>query len=396
MRCLIAVDDCFLDRPGGMGRVAWDIGQALRAAGHEVAMVSCILPTADSLTTVTATDGIQIVRYIKPSLPIWHPNRDKRSIDAAANATREKLGDRRWDVVHMHSLFTGTGVRKAIGDGPRYIYTMHSPIVLEQYINWRGQGWQGWLKMILGTRRLKVLENRLLQHCSKIHTLSEFTRSWVERFHGMGDKVTVIPHWNRPDFRRTITKAEARQRLGWPQDKKILFTIRRLTVRNGLDIAIKAISPLTTENDCEFFIAGDGELRRTLEQLIDQQGQRDRIHLLGRITDEQLRWAYQAADLFVLPTIALECFGLITVESLAFGCPVIATDAGAIPEVLRPILPNCIVPAGDIAALGNKVQEFLEGSLRIPSEEALIAFVQQNYSQTAIWPQLLTLLSGNN
>jgi glycosyltransferase involved in cell wall biosynthesis len=271
---------------------------------------------------------------------------------------------------------------------------MHSPLVLEQQINWSGQGWQGRLKMALGTRRLKSLEARLIRSCAAIHTLSDFTRSWIQRLHGLGNNVTVIPHWNRPDFRRTLSKAQSRQRLGWPLNKKIVFTVRGLRPRYGLDTAIKAIAPLVADGGTEFFIGGDGELRSTLEQLIVREQASDRIHLLGRLTDEHLRWSYQAADLFVLPTLALECFGLISVESLAFGCAVVASEVAAIPEVLRPILPNCLVPPGDVSALRNKIRSFLDGSLAVPDEQVLVAYVQQNYSREIIWPQMARLLTG--
>lgn len=303
MRILVAVDDCFLDRPGGMGRVAWDVAVALRQSGHHVAMVCNVPSSGSTATTVTETDGIEIVRYVKPSMARLHPLRDKRSIDAAAQATREKLAAQHWDVVHIHSVFTGTGVIKALGAGPRYVYTMHSPIVLEQKINWNQQGWSGKLKLLLGIRRLKSLEHNILKVSRAIHTLSEFTRTSVEYFHGMGDKVTVIPHWNRPEFHRTVAKAEARQRLGWPLDKKILFTVRSLRPRYGLEIAIQAIAPLARNGNCEFYIGGHGELRSSLDRLVTELGANDNIHFLGRLTDDDLRCAYQAADLFVLPTL---------------------------------------------------------------------------------------------
>jgi glycosyltransferase involved in cell wall biosynthesis len=396
MRCLIAVDDCFLDRPGGMGRVAWDVAVALRQSGHHVAMLSCVLAGDARAGTVADVEGIQIVRYAKPSLALWHPRRAERSIQSAVEIAREKLSDQRWDVVHMHSILTATAAMRAIGNGPRYVYTMHSPAVLEQRIVWRNQGTVGLMKLLLGTRPLKMLEGQLLQDSWEIHTLSDFTRSWAENLYGLGDKVTVIPHWIRPALQRTMTKAEARQRLGWPLDKKILFTVRRLGPRYGLDVAIKAVAPLVAKYNCEFFLGGEGELRPVLEGIIAEKNVGEQIHLLGQLSDDQLLCAYQAADLFVLPTLALECFGLISIESLAFGCPVIATDVGAIPEVLRPILPNCLVPKGDVNALREKIQDFLSQKLPVPDEKTLVDFVQQNYGRDVVWPRLLQLLTGNS
>src|ERR1041385_7658760 len=90
MNYLVAVDDCFLDRPGGMGRVAWDIAQAAKQHGHNVTLLSFLLPGEGSETTVDFHDGIRIVRYAKPVLPNWHPQRMARNIQAAAQAVRDK------------------------------------------------------------------------------------------------------------------------------------------------------------------------------------------------------------------------------------------------------------------------------------------------------------------
>ena len=70
-----------------------------------------------------------------------------------------------------------------------------------------------------------------------------------------------------------------------------------------------------------FYIGGDGELRPSLERLSAELGATEKIRFTGRLSDEDLLLAYQAADLFVLPTLALECFGLISIEAMSFGCP---------------------------------------------------------------------------
>ncbi len=396
MRYLVAVDDCFLDRPGGMGRVAWDIAQAAQHRGHDVTLLSFQLPGEGSATTVGHHEGIRIVRYVKPVLSVWHPLRASRTIAAAAAAVREKLSGEHWDVVHIHTPYTGAGVLSALGPGPRYIYTMHSPSVLEQKINWSREGLIGRMKMLFGLRRLRRLEGGLTHACCRIHTLSEFTRRWVEHFHGLSHRVKVIPYWRRDELVRTMSKAEARKRLGWPQDEKILFTIRNHGAHYGIDYAIRAVAPLAVKKACVFYVGGDGELRTTLERLTAELGASERIRFTGRLSDEDLLLAYQAADLFLLPTLALECFGLISIEAMSFGCPVVATQAGAIPEVLYPILPNCLVPPGDVSALHEKIAAFLENRLEMPSAEELVAHVEQHYDRNVVVPQLMRLLESPN
>ncbi len=164
--------------------------------------------------------------------------------------------------------------------------------------------------------------------------------------------------------------------------------------RYGLDVAIKAIGPLTKSHGCRFYIGGDGPLRPTLEALARELGVSDRVRFMGRLSDPDLKLAYQAADLFVLPTLALECFGLITVEAMSFGVPVIGTDAGATPEILEPLLPNYIVPAGDVATLAERVRSFLDGKLVTPDEQTIIDHIESRFSRDVVAPRLVEMLES--
>lgn len=394
MDYLSAVDSCFIDRPGGMERVAWDATLAMRDRGHRVAVLCA---RQDKFAQATSeVDGVPVFRYQRPALPAWHPRRDERAIAAAAAEARRVLGGTEWDIVHMHSPFTGAGVMRAMGKGPRYVFTVHSPVVLEQRINWSGQGPVGRVKLALGQGRLRRLERSLLERSDAIQTLSKFTRDQVQRFHGLGDRVTVVPHWRRPELKRSRTKAEARRELGWPIDARVLFTVRRHAARYGIDDAIRAIGPAARSQRCLFVIAGDGPMRPQLEALAAEQGAGDAIRFVGRLDDPQLALCYEAADLFVLPTRALECFGLITQEALAFGCPVLSTDCCAIPETMEPILPSFIVPAGDVGALRDKVEAFLEGKLIAPAPDDLARYAVEHYDESVILPRLVALLEGES
>ena len=392
MKYLIAVDDCFLDRPGGMGRVAWDIALLMRDRGHNVAMVAARAQPANDAATVTTELGIRVLRYSRPILPAWYPLRARRTVASAAEAIREHLGREPWDVVHMHSPFTGSGALQALGPGPRYIYTVHSPVVMEQQINWANQGAVGRLKLAFGLGTLRRMEHTVLRAADRIHTLSKYTRNRIEEFYGLGNRVVVIPHWRRPELQRELSKSEARRCLGWPLDETILFTVRKLAPRYGLDVAIRAIAPMAREGACMFVIAGDGPSRLTLTNLACSLGVAERVRFTGRLDDAQLALAYQAADLFVLPTAALECFGLIVIEALAFGCPIVSTDAGAIPELMQPILPNFTVPAGDRDALESKIRDVLARRITAPPAAVLSAYVERSFGKEHITAQLIGFL----
>lgn len=393
MQYLAVVEFCFIDQPSGAARVAWDIARAMRERGHEVTLL-CYCPSETTAEGIVVVDGIRILRFHKLKLKSWNPGRLGAIVAATAAACRKWLIGQRFDVVHIHSAPQGLGVREALGAGPRYVYTAHSPIVLEQNIVWRVQGWAGRLKLLLGRRLLANLERRILDMAAEIHTLSEFTRSELERDYSVGERISVIPHWYTRRGPR-LDKADARRILGWSQEALIFLTVRSMGPRYGLDVALRALGPLTQDLDCHFYLGGDGAMRPQLETLAAsfQRSSGKRIHFMGRITDEQLEMAYAAADLFILPTLALECFGLIIVEALSFGCPVLGTDAGAIPELLRPILPQFIVPAGDAAALQSRARQFLQGISNVPERQTLIDYAAERYQEGAVVSRLIELFA---
>lgn len=395
MKYLSVVDYCFPDKPGGSGRVAWDVLKALHRRGHEVAALCARQPGSATLLGTDIQDGIKIVRFERPALPSWHPRRLTHNIEAAEAAARQWLAGQGWSTVHIHDPVLGLGVMHAFGDGPRYVTTVHSPIVMEQEINWLSQGFFGRTKLLFGKGMLMKLERDVINNSDAVQVLSAYTKSKLDRYHGVGNRVTVVPHWCKENRIERIGKAEARKRLGWPQDKMIFFSVRQLRPRYGLDIALEAFSSIDSLNEYEYYIAGQGPLRPALERQIEESGLDGCIHLMGRISDNNLELAYQAADIFILPTRALECFGLIILESLAWGCPLIATDAGAIPEVLTRMLPGCVIPAGDVNALREKLLAALEGRLDIPEPDELMARARQIYGENVVFPRIEALLTGS-
>jgi glycosyltransferase involved in cell wall biosynthesis len=166
-----------------------------------------------------------------------------------------------------------------------------------------------------------------------------------------------------------------------------LFTVRQLRYRYGIEDAITAVAPLAAAGRCTFHIAGDGPELDKLRKQIDDSGCQGSIELMGLLPDEQLQVAYQAADLFLLPTRALECFGLISLEAMSFGLPVLGTTVGAIPEVIGPILPGFHSPPGAPEAFRAKVTDYLEGRLVPPPERAIRDYVRVNYSESTVMAQ---------
>ena len=393
MKYLCVIEYFFEEAPGGSGRVAWDIAQEMQRLGHEVTIL--FYWREGQPEGRSDYNGINLVRVKKQQRPSWDPRRLQAIFDSAEDACKQWLCDEQWDVVHIHTPLLGLGVMSALGAGPKYAVTVHSPIMMEQEIIWRNQGFAGQLKLLLGRRQLVNAERELLQSATTIHTLSQYTRGIIDEAYSVGDKVNVIPHWYERDVNQS-SKTQARASLAWPSDAKIFVTVRGLGPRYGIDVAIKALAPIVKEenSNCYFYIGGRGPQREYLESLVAELGVEDKVKFLGRLSDDDLEAAYRAADVFILPTLALECYGLITVEAISFGCPVISTDAAAIPEIMRPILPDCIVPAGDVDALREKAKAFLAGSLGIPSREGLMSYARDHYARDAVAPKLIQFIES--
>jgi len=393
MNYIAAVNALFSEYPGGPARIAWDIARLMRDRGHKVTIFCCKeKPKAEE---VSWHEDIKVVRYQTPETFSLDPFKVQKQIRAGLQVAEKHLTNTNWDVIHIHIDTQGNIIYKLLGPNFKYVYTVHSPSVLEQKANWLADGIQGRIKWIFGRGQLKKLEGRLLQKVDKIHTLSQFTKSMIDRFYGVGNKTTVIPHWCREGFFRQYNKQEARKILNWPEDAKILFSVRRLAPRMGLDIAIKSLGSLLKAYPNVFFaLAGVGPEEEPLKQLARSLAVADKILFLGRISDDTLKRCYEASDLFVMPTVALECFGLPILEALAYGLPVISTDAAALPELMEPILPGCIVPAGDVEKLRQKVQAYLENRLELPSSELLINYVKEHYGSQVISPRMVKLLES--
>jgi glycosyltransferase involved in cell wall biosynthesis len=388
---LVGVDLFFPDQAGGAGRVAWDQMRLMRDRGHSVTVFCRKCSHAQS--EVEEYDGIRVVRFSLPKTRQFDPSKFQRQKQAGLNIARKYLSGTSWDVVHSHTFLYGLILYGLLGKGPRYIYTSHSPVVLEQEANWAPEGLKGRLKMLLAGGILKRLEGDVIGKAQRIQTLSEFTKNTIDRDHHCADKVSVIPHWCREGFSRVYSKAEARRKLNWPADGKILFTVRRLVPRMGLDVAIKGLSPLLHRyKDVNFAIAGAGPLENNLKELTRTLGVYEKVWFLGRVDDETLKRCYEGADLFILPTTALECFGLPILEAFAFGLPIISTDTSALPEIMAPILPDCMVPAGDAQKLGEKVNDYLEGRLVMPDADKLVSYVKNNYGVEVIVPRIAEFL----
>lgn len=239
----------------------------------------------------------------------------------------------------------------------------------------------------LGVRAKQWFERYVYDRCDRFIVLSQaFGNILHQDYRISRDKIHVIPGGvDTQRFSLTVSRGEARSQLGWPQDRFILFSPRRLVNRMGLDRLIDAIATLKTTNpDIWVAIAGKGPVKNSLAAQISDLGLADQIKLLGYLPDEQLPIAYQASDLTVIPSQALEGFGLIILESLASGTPVMTTPIGGMPEILQPFTPELITREPSAEAIAQQLTSVLTGQISMPSREECYDYAFDHFN----WPKI--------
>jgi glycosyltransferase involved in cell wall biosynthesis len=231
---------------------------------------------------------------------------------------------------------------------------------------------------------LRHLDGAVLRRSRRIVVLSEFTTCLIgEHYPNCLDKVTKLPGGvDLERFRADIPRWASRACVGLPEDKVVFFTCRRLEHRMGLVELIEAVRRLRDEGrDVMLLIAGRGALGRVLARQIEEAKLGEAVRLLGYVAEEKLPSYYRAADCFVLPSRALEGFGLVTPEALASGTPVIGTPVGATPEHLEPLDPRLVAGSATADGLYRAMAHFMdeiasEGGL----DERCRAYAEERFS----------------
>jgi len=235
----------------------------------------------------------------------------------------------------------------------------------------------------LGIKFKKTLEQLTYRRAAKFIVLCQEFRELLHREYQVPlDKIHVIPPGIDIDrFNISLSPAECRTQLNWHQDRPTIFCIRRLAKRMGLENLITAMAEVKKSYpDILLYIAGKGALASTLQAQIETLGLTNNVKLLGFIDDEQLPLCYRAANFSVVPTIALEGFGLIVTESLAAGTPVLGTPIGGIPEILKPFCEDLVFAGCEPKQLATGIIETLSGDRILPSSQACLDYVEANYN----------------
>lgn len=374
---------------GGAERVLREQALGLSRLGHEVDVITRV-PLGDDRAHVTVgavheqrfsvTRGHELA-FVSSTL--------SQSVEAFDRVRRS----RHVDVGVIHQSLAGLGpLLRRSRQVSHWLYMCLS-LAHEEYMTRVAPGSSpgSQLRWKMNAMARRRIERLVMSRCERVVVLSQFMWDRVSSFHGVSDhKLSLIPGAvDHKAFQPAADRAAVRARLGFPTDRTVLFTVRNLVPRMGLEHFIDAIARLGQRQDrLLVLIGGEGPLREKLQDLIDRHRLGDCVRLIGFVPEQDLAGYYQGADLVVIPTLELEGFGLVTVEAMACGAPVMATPIGALPEVVNRLDPLLLAEGTDGVSLARSLEWILDRFAGNPAWQRHLAvkgrrLVTDRYN----WPQ---------
>lgn len=355
MNLLHICDHFYPDRAGGSEIVIYETTRRLVSKGHRVSVIT--LKSDGSLADREQLEGIAVYRYSIKDL-----TRAASSVPFAVRRLfKDLVSDIRPDVVHFHHTPSAFGVNTGfVPAGVKRVYSYYGPINEEFEVERRDKNHILSLKDRVKSRLYLMAERYNLKKCDRVVALSRYSMKQISELHGkaIAEKAVLIPggiDTGRFCCADAGVRSALKKKLDLPEDATIVLTVRRLVKRMGIDLLIDGFAAAEIPGKKIFLVIGGvGAEREPLEALTLKLGVSDRVSFRGFIPAELLPWYYQAADLFVLPTKSLEGFGLVTLEAMSAGTPVIGTAAGATTEVLGAFDKNLLV--SDISAEGIRLK----------------------------------------
>lgn len=236
--------------------------------------------------------------------------------------------------------------------------------------------------------RIKT-EKQLVAHCDRIIAATTREKTELTQFYGAGpQKMSVVPCGVNMDLFKPVDKVDARMRLGFNDKEKIVLYVGRFAALKGIDRLLKAMTHLSDLQDLKLvIIGGDGDSAPEFiefQRLSSKLDINDKIFFAGRLEQDELPQYYSAADLLAVPSYH-ESFGLVALEALACGTPVVATEVGAMDSVISDGKTGCVVVDSRPSAFAVAIRDFVSKPPGDPETvDSIRASVRQfNWSNVA-------------
>lgn len=266
-----------------------------------------------------------------------------------------------FDVLHLHyPFYFGSEMVfvKSLVSNLRYVVTYHQDVLFAGRLHF------------LDRLHHRLLGERILSRASKVLASSwDYARaSRIEKLvRTRPEAVDVLPNGvDTQHFHSDVNGRELRAKIAERGSHVILFVgaLDRAHYFKGITILLQALSRLKDRN-IHLLVVGDGDLRPKYQQQTTQLGLGDQVTFCGRVSDEQLPAYYACSDLLVLPSTTMgEAFGVVLLEAMACGKPVIASDLPGVRAVVSDGKDGLLVEPGDVGDLAGKMRMLLDDTRR--------------------------------
>jgi phosphatidylinositol alpha-mannosyltransferase len=307
--------------PGGVQGQVLGLGRALRASGIDARVLGpCDGPPPETWVTPL---GKSLPTGDNGSMAAIAPD------PAAALRTMRALRDESFDVLHIHEpLAPGPSLTAVVSANCPMVGTFHR------------SGSSSWVRAFVPLARWAL--SRLTIRAA----VSEEAR--VTAAEGLAGPFEMV--WNGIEIDR-YRSAEP-----WPTEDPTILFVGRHESRKGLGVLLEAMGLLG--GDLHLWVAGQGP---DTDRLRRQTAEDDRIEWLGWLNEEEKTRRVRGADVLCVPSLHGESFGVVLLEGLAAGTPVVASDLPGYRNAARPDVDARMVPPGDPAALAKALAESLAG-----------------------------------
>ncbi|MHB1187361.1 glycosyltransferase [Thiobacillus sp.] len=204
---------------------------------------------------------------------------------------------------------------------------------------------------------------RTLQAAARVFSVSDSLRRLAIELGAAAEQAEVVGNGVDTSRFHPVDRAAARNKYGLPMDARVLVSVGALVERKGMHRVIDCLPALLKSHPgLHYVIVGgaspEGDNRAELAAQVARLGLAERVHFLGALPPDDLKWALSACDIFVLAT-RNEGWANVFLEAMACGLPVVTTDVGGNAEVVCRSELGTLVPFGDDAALQQALDEAL-------------------------------------
>lgn len=333
-----------LYKHGGVEVVAHALATHMAQRGHEVNIFT---------TSIDAKDSVEI--YKNTTIFRYSVNFRINSGNISFKMFWKPL-KHDVNVVHAHhGTMSLAGLRYAKRKKVPFILTYHG----DPY-----KSYGGFISTISVYFHTKFLLNKILSGTDIIISPSEHYTNQSEFLRKYKDKVVTIPNGiNIKDFEIPYSKEQCRLKLDLPLYDNILLYLGALTPNKGPDLLIKAMPKVIKEiTDVKLVVVGTGPMKEELKELSKTLGiyGYEYVRFDGFVGDVfKKALYYKAADVFVFPTLK-DIFGIVILESIACGTPIVASNIGGIPDVIKDGETGLLIPPKNPEALANAIIKILQ------------------------------------